>query len=745
MPKDVSGLRVQLLGQPRAWLDGVEVALGQARQVAVFAILAGRGVGRSGSWVTVAELLDGVWGGAPPASARGSLHTYVSGLRRALRSTGAPVDPTEVLASQQGRYRLVVDRDAVDVARFEQAVAQARTVARGRPEMALSLVDEALADWSGDALLGVPGPFAERERARLEELRLSALELRAELMLTLGGHRELIPELTELTERHPLRESLYAALMQALHRDGRTGEALEVYYTAHRVLRAELGVEPSDTLHALHRKLLTGSGAHPVARHTGWLCVTPPARCKAAGHGVRLRGRDDELAHFDELITDLLAGRGGVLFVEGEPGAGKSALLGAALAAAGRGGFQLAWAVADPAHRNQPLRTITACFGPDAGVLDVPADVDDDVLETAADHLVDFVREACSRGPLAVVVDDMHWSDEASVVVWQRLASSTRQLPLLLVAAASSGHGRSDLATVKRCLRARGADVVELSRLCDDDVVGLVEDMLDARAGATLRSVLRRAVGNPLFATAMAEDLLRRGVLHISDGVADVDAEEPGLSRRMQAIVDRTLQFVVPETLRLLSTAALLGQEFAVSHLLAVADAAPLEVAEHVAAAIAAGILEPAEDAVTFRHPLQREALYQRWSEAARTVAHRRAAEALSGSGCPIEVVAHQLAAVTAPADAWTVAWLVDHRKELSGREPLLAADLVQRALDSEAATPEQRAVLLPELVRVLTRLGRNPLKLAEQAVDVATDPVDEADMRKLLGMLRRSAGIEAA
>lgn len=738
-------LRVELLGQPRAWLDGTEFPLGPARQTAVFAILAAR----RGHIVTVAELLEGVWGGSAPASAKGSLHTYVSGLRRALRATGTPAAPTALLSSTATGYRLALDPAQLDSARFEHDVARAEKLAVEQAGDALAVVDEALARWSGEAYLGVPGPFAERERERLAELRLGTLELRASLVLRLGGHQELIPELSELTERHPLRESLYELLMRSLHRSGRTSEALETYFTAQRVLRAELGVEPRASLQALHQEILTGSGDE-VPAEPERLSVVPPSVRKAIEQGTQLRGRAQEVTRFGGLVADVLAGRGGTLLVEGEPGIGKSELLAAGLSAVERRGCQLAWAVADELHQRFPLHVITECLGAPAAAREprraiLAADsilAASDPFQAAADRLLAFVDEVCTRGPLVMVLDDLHWADEASVLVWQRLAAATRQLPLLLVAAGRPGHGRPDLAKLKQSMKARGGEILPLKRLSERDTSAVIADVLRADVGDAVRPVLRQVAGNPLYAKEMAKDLLRRGALRVVDGAVEVDSDlAEDAPRTLLAAVDRTLIFVSPETLRMMCTAALLGQEFAVSHLVALTDRSPLAVARQLEEAADAGIVVAAGDNLSFHHPLQREALYRRTPQAARPAAHRRVAEALAAAGGPVELVARQLAAVPMEPDAWVVGWLTEHHGELSNRAPRIAAELLQRALDGAAATDDQRAVLIAELVRVLFRLEENPIALTAQAITMVTDPIDLAEMRQLRAALKHRHG----
>ena len=168
------GLRVEVLGPLRLWRAGKEISPGKPRQRAVFAALALR-AGRS---VTSAELIAAVWGDDQPASVEGNLHTYVSGLRRALDPARANRRSASLLASDTTGYTLHVEPSAVDAIAFEQACANA---ARGDDfHSIVDTLDAALASWRGDALSGVPGPLAESERERLAQLRLAAIERRAE-------------------------------------------------------------------------------------------------------------------------------------------------------------------------------------------------------------------------------------------------------------------------------------------------------------------------------------------------------------------------------------------------------------------------------------------------------------------------------------------------------------------------------------------------------------------------------------
>lgn len=748
-----NGLRVELLGPPRAWLGDVELKLGPARQRAVFATLAAR----HGQAISLGELISDVWGGSAPASATGSVHTYVSGLRGAIRKAGG--DAHEVLSSSGSSYVLRLEREALDVTRFEQDAAAARRIARTDQRGAAARLTTALGLWRGEAYSGVPGPFAEAERVRLTELQLTATELRATALLGIGDHREVVAELTALVQRHPLRESLHETLMRALHASGRPIEALSAYREARRILREELGVEPGAPLRDLHQRILDGS-EKPVTRpKPAPVRVVPPPVAKAIERGGQcpLPGRAREVERLDGFVTDVLAGRGRPVWLEGEPGIGKSELLIAGLSGAAARGCQLAWTAADELRQRFPLQVIMECLGVHHGAAD-PAKAKlagelhaepahggwgpaDPILSTV-DKLLALVDETCAAGPLVLVIDDLHWADEASVLLWQRLAAATRQLPLLLVAATRTGHGRRDLAQLRRGVEARDGEIMPVEVLTDDDVTAVFEAVLGAELGASLRPLVRRAAGNPLYAREIAHDLVRTGSLRIKDGVAEVTLDgTENAPRSLLAAVARTLECLDPATTGILRTASLLGAEFAVEDLAALADKGPLEVLRELEPATTAGVIEYAGDKLAFHHPFQRQALYGAIAEPVRAASHRRAAESLARAGAPIKRVAEQLAAGPVPFDPWLAGWLTANHVAVSNRAPHIAADLLRGALDSTVPTGEQRKTLIAALVRVLFRLELAPEAEAEQAVKTVTDKADLAQMRHFLAALRYRRG----
>ncbi len=742
MPGDADpGLRVGVLGPLRAWRGTAEIGLGPARQRAIFAVLAVN----AGRPVPRAELIAGVWGDSAPASVEGSVHTYVSGLRRALEPDRSRWSAASVLVSDPAGYSLLLGEDALDAALFERHRERAqRHLEQGDPRAAVTELDDALALWQGEALSGVPGGFAERHREYLAELRLNTLERRAEAVLALGGHLDLAPELAVLAGEHPLRESLRESLMLALYRSGRPADALDVFRDARATLVAELGVEPGAALQRLQRQILAQDPALDA----------PAAPVVVTGH--RLYGRETETARLAELVADVRAGRGRAVWIEGDAGIGKSELLTSSLPDGP--GFQRLWAAADELSTRFPLQVVLECLAIDAHSPDPrrarvakelagegparrswgPADP----VLGAVDRLLALVDELCAESPQVLVLDDLQWADEASVLVWHRLCAATRQLPLLLVAATRPAPDRAELAQLRRGVQARDGVVLDLGPLTGEDVGRLIEDQLGAPPGPGLRELAARGAGNPLYVKEMVDVLRRAGAVAVSDGQADVDdPAEFEAPRSLVAAVDRRLDFLTARTQEVLRWGALLGMEFAVGDIAAVLGTRPSDLLEPLEEAVAANVLIDTGTQLAFRHPLLRQALYDRLLTGTRAALHRQAAEALAGIGAPVKRVAEQLVAAPATVDEWVLDWLTAHHTVVSTRAPLIAVELLERALAACSATDPRRETLLVALVKVLFRLERNPENLARQALDVATEPDAVEEMRHVLAALRHRRG----
>jgi predicted ATPase/DNA-binding SARP family transcriptional activator len=238
-------LEFRILGSLEVTRGGTPVALGSRKQRMVLAVL----LLRVGEPVSSDALADALWGERPPTAASTSIQTYVSQLRKLL---GA-----ETIVTQPGGYRLALDAGTIDARVFEQAVEEGTgALEAGRWQTAAETFEHALGLWHGAALADFRfDAFAQTEAARLEELRLTAIEHRLAAELELGRHADLVGELQTLTKEHPLRERLRRHLMIALYRDGRQADALAAYQEARAALD-ELGLEPSVELQQLERAIL---------------------------------------------------------------------------------------------------------------------------------------------------------------------------------------------------------------------------------------------------------------------------------------------------------------------------------------------------------------------------------------------------------------------------------------------------------------------------------------------------------
>ncbi|MEU8264712.1 BTAD domain-containing putative transcriptional regulator [Micromonospora sp. NPDC048999] len=221
---------------------------------AVRALLA-RLVLAAGRVVSADALTDALWGDQPPADATNALQLRVSKLRRALVAAGAGGD---LLVTRAPGYQLAVAPDTVDAYRFERLLDRARGATTGDgPAAALACFDEALGLWRGPALADVgEAAWALAEAARLEELRLGAVEDRLELLLEAGRQAEAVADLEHLVVAHPLRERLHRLLMLALYRAGRQADAITAYHALRHRLADELGIDPAPELQALAEAIL---------------------------------------------------------------------------------------------------------------------------------------------------------------------------------------------------------------------------------------------------------------------------------------------------------------------------------------------------------------------------------------------------------------------------------------------------------------------------------------------------------
>ena len=332
-------VRFAVLGPLRAWRGETELDLGQPKQRAVLAAL----LVREGAHTTLEGLVGDVWGDGAPATSARLVRTYIYRLRLVLGRSG-----TGHIRSVSGGYVLDAGPQLCDMTRFARLVDQGRRARAGRNSAsAVRHYAEGLALWTGTALAGVPGPYADTQRARLNELRLNAQEERLACIVDLGRYDYAATELATLVADHPLREQLRELQMHALYGAGRQAEALDVFHETGLLLGEELGVDPGPGLRHMHQRILSTDPTlrRPVPvppqpapgaplgpdRTAPALVAVPVAAPKLVPAQLppdvaHFTGRADQL---DEL--GVLAGRAGsavvVSVIGGTAGIGKTALV----------------------------------------------------------------------------------------------------------------------------------------------------------------------------------------------------------------------------------------------------------------------------------------------------------------------------------------------------------------------------------------------------------------------------------
>jgi DNA-binding SARP family transcriptional activator/DNA-binding CsgD family transcriptional regulator len=717
-------LRVQLLGPVRAWRGDAEVDLGTAGRRAVFAILALR----ANEVVSRTELVDGLWDEDPPTKAVGILHTYIYDLRRALDPARDKRSGSAVLTTIQSSYSLRLLPDQLDERRFATHSDRARQHwARGDLAAAVDALDTALALWQGEALQGVPGPFAQMQRARLTESQTTAVERRAALLLILGAPERVRGELSDLVTAAPLRETARGLLMVALHQTGQHDDAIKLYHDTERMLISELGLEPGPALRRIQQDVVAGRTVSSAAISAGiWTSGAAPAPDKTLALLERTRpkpprfqvGRDEDVGWLRSFLPGLLAGRGDCVGVEGPPGIGKTAVVAAAFADP-VDGCGVVWLTGDELVDSDPGSRLPGT--------------------------VNLVERLCAEKPLVLVIDDLCSADHVGLLVWHRLCRLTQQLPLLLLGLFRTLPTRPELVRLRSSVSAVGGRSKTIEPLASDDITRFVERELGAVGGPHLRELFEAAAGNPLAATELLATVASPGAVHISAGVVELSQDrQPEFDEMAADLVRDQYRLLTPNTQEMLRWAAVLGMRFDLGDLAAVLHTSPADLVLVVDEAITVGMLDDNDEYLAFRHAFLYRALTEERPTAARAAQHRVAAEALASAARPVERVAAQLLGA-APRDAWTAAWLAHNIDTVTARAPITAMALLELTDIDAVADKAHHDTLLARRVRLAFRLGRRPAA-ARTILDTTDNPEYAAEMRWILAHLaHRSGDIERA
>jgi DNA-binding SARP family transcriptional activator/tetratricopeptide (TPR) repeat protein len=334
-------LRVEVLGPVQVWHGDTRLPLGPVQQRIVLAVLAlhlNRPVRRE-------HLIEAVWGGSAPAYSVNLIQKYISGLRRVIEPTRSGRSPSQLLTWSDVGYRLCLPPGCLDLEVFDREISRARAArAAGELGEAARALRTALQLCRGPAFDGLTRPLLDAARDRIAERRISVLEERIEIDLSLGRDQDLVAELQGLVAEHPLRERLRGSLMTALYRSGRQGEALAAFHALARYLKDELGVDPSAEVQDLCRRILAndpalagaaGRAAGPIDAGPAPGVPTPAQLPHATPHFV---GRSEELGLLDALAAGESPGAGGAGAAGSSGEAGGSGEAGSSGGAGGGGG-----------------------------------------------------------------------------------------------------------------------------------------------------------------------------------------------------------------------------------------------------------------------------------------------------------------------------------------------------------------------------------------------------------------------
>jgi DNA-binding CsgD family transcriptional regulator len=439
------------------------------------------------------------------------------------------------------------------------------------------------------------------------------------------------------------------------------------------------------------------------------------------------------------------------VWVEGEPGIGKSTLVAEALAPASELGWDIGWGIADELAERLPLSVIQDCLrvrlsSPDprrahaARLLRshrLGLFADGDASVSGVEVLIALADELSAAAPTVLVIDDLQWADDASLLVWHQLAASVDQLRLLLIATCRADPHRPEVRQVRSSLARRGGSVVTLGPLPEADVAALVTAMLGTPPAGTLRQLTGQAAGNPLYLRELVDALARE---RAAGGLSTAQEQLPA---SLAAVLNDRLSSVSAQTAQILRTAALLGGKFTVTDLAVLLGRPVSELAAGLQEAVAARILVGSGAELAFRHQLIRQALYESMPTALRTALHAEAARELAATDADALSVAQQLFAARQPGEGWARAWLVRTASTLTTQAPQLAADLLRGELEKAPSGDEARDGLMASLVRALLAVGSydEAAERAWVALPVMTDSARRAETYSVLARAQVSAG----
>jgi DNA-binding SARP family transcriptional activator len=621
---------------------------------------------RANEVVSTNELVDALWPDEPPTTATKTVHSHVARVRRALETAGLD----GVLVTRDPGYVLRVAPECIDAARFEQRLRAGQQALRDeRYEEAARKLGSALDLWRGDALADCRGADRlDAEAVRLEELRIGALEDRVDAELACGRHGALVAELESLVTRHPLHERLWGALILALYRSERQGDALRAYRRARDVLVETLGVEPGSELRSLEAAVLERSPSLDLPIRVG-MASPPPSRLLAGTPvGLGFVGRGAELTALQERWRDAGSGTRQLALLAGEPGIGKTRLAAELALMAQADGARVLYGRCDEGL-GVPYQPVVESFrefvegfddsdllnalGRYAGELvrfapelldrrpDLPAPMQSDPATEQYrlfEAVTAWLAAASRRDPIVLVLDDLHWAARPTILLLRHVARSERPMRVFIVATyrdteLDPAHPLTEMLADLR----PATDVARFTLIGLDqrDVVAFVEAAvgrpLEAAERDVARTVHSQTAGNPFFVGELVRHFTEPGSgVPPTDALASFRDGDIPVPLGARETVARRVARLAPATQEVLRLAAVIGLEFDVPVLRAIARIDDDDLLRALEGAETAGLLrEMQTDRFGFAHALVRASLYDELSASRRQRIHRRVAGAI--------------------------------------------------------------------------------------------------------------------
>jgi len=415
-------------------------------------------------------------------------------------------------------------------------------------------------------------------------------------------------------------------------------------------------------------------------------------------------GRRTELAVLDAAFADLALGRGGSVRVEGEAGIGKSALVDAAVMRRDTAAVDVLRGECDELGQRFPLSVVLSAFGISEHAVDPlraetaaalnaaggvsPVSSRADGVMASLERLAAFVDRLCARRPVALVLEDQQWADEASLKLWARLGEAVAQLPLLLIGVRRTTQPSGEIEVAAEPPAQAGHEtVLRLGPLSSDEVLEYAGRILTGRPGERLAERLSSAGGNPLFVRELIDGLRRSGGLAAGASGVELAGDAPEAIHwaptLAQSVAER-IELLGPRSRDLLQIASLLGVEFGHDELAALVDAHTAQLTPALGEALDAGVVESlGSGRMRFRHGVIRETLYALMPEALRVAVYRDLAQYLIRRAAPVERTAEAVLRALDAADGWELDWLAAHTNSLLYRAPAIAVQLLGHAVDA--------------------------------------------------------------